>query len=63
MTNSELDQIYSRFCETMTELGEERSVQFLCRFALLSITRAGDAGAVQRMIAEASHGLAEGPRP
>ena len=49
MTEAELDAAYTHLCKTMTELGEDRAPLFLARFALLAMTRIGDADAVQRL--------------
>lgn len=61
MTESDLDQSYTRLCRTMTELGEARSALFLARFALLAIERMEDAAAAQRMIEAAAEDLAREP--
>lgn len=58
MTDTELDQVYTQLCKTMTEIGEARSSLFLARFALLAVSRLDDAQAAQRMIADASEGMA-----
>ena len=47
MTEAELDAAYTHLCKTMTELGEDRATLFLARFAMLAMTRIGDADAVQ----------------
>ena len=57
MTESELDTVYTRLCETMTQVGEAQSSLFLARFALLAIAAIGDAEVVQRLIADASEGM------
>jgi hypothetical protein len=57
MTDSELDAVYTRLCQAMTELGEPLAPLFLARFALLACTRIGDAEVVMRMIEAASEGL------
>ena len=35
-SDSDLDAVYTDFCETMTLMGEANSQQFLARFALLA---------------------------
>ena len=43
MTDSELDDVYTPLCKTMTRLGEPNAPLFLARFALLAIERIDDA--------------------
>jgi len=50
LTDTELDQAYTHLCKTMTRLGEANATLFLARFALLAITRIGDAGAVLKLV-------------
>ena len=57
MTDSELDNLYTHLCKTMTEIGEARSPLFLARFALLAITKIGDIATAQWLIADASEGM------
>ena len=57
MTESELDDAYTRLCKTMTEIGEAGSSLFLARFALLAIMQIDDPGGVERLIAEAGAGM------
>lgn len=57
ITESELDDLYTSLCKTMTQLGEAQSPLFLARFALLSIAEIGDAQVVHRLIADASESL------
>ena len=45
LTDTELDQAYTHLCRTMTRLGEASATLFLARFALLAMTRIGDAEA------------------
>lgn len=65
MTESELDDIYTQLCRTMTDLGQARAPLFLARFALLAIAEIDDMAATERLIAEAGEGLddAEPPSP
>jgi hypothetical protein len=53
MTESELDDVYTRLCKTMTEIGEAGSALFLARFALLAIMKIDDPAGVEHLIAEA----------
>lgn len=38
----DLDDLYTRACDVMTELGEERTELFLARLTLLLIKQVGD---------------------
>ncbi|RQH09052.1 hypothetical protein [Paraburkholderia dinghuensis] len=58
MTDSELDTVYTRFCRTMTELGEPDTPLFLARFALLAIERIGNAQTALSLIDAACEDLA-----
>jgi hypothetical protein len=58
MTDAELDQLYTRMCRTMTDLGEPRAPLFLARFALLAMSRIGDAQVVRELIDAAADQLA-----
>lgn len=49
LSDAELDRAYTHLCRTMTRLGEADAPLFLARFALLAITRIGDAEAVRAM--------------
>ncbi|MGV3653439.1 MAG: hypothetical protein ACO1N5_14420 [Noviherbaspirillum sp.] len=60
MTDTELDQVYTQLCKTMTDIGEARSSLFLARFALLAIARIDDAPEAQRLIREAGEGMEQG---
>ncbi len=57
ITESELDDLYTSLCKTMTQLGEAQSQLFLARFALLSIAEIGDAQVVHRLISDAHESL------
>jgi hypothetical protein len=57
MTDSELDTVYTRLCNTMTEVGEAQAPLFLARFALLAIERIGNADAALNLIAVAHEDL------
>ena len=58
MTEAELDAAYTHLCKTMTELGEARAPLFLARFALLAMTRIGDAVVVQGLTDAAAADIA-----
>jgi hypothetical protein len=57
MTESELDDLYTQLCRTMTDLGEARAPLFLARLALLALDEIDDTAAAGRLIAAASEGL------
>ena len=61
MTDTELDQLYTQLCRTMTDLGESHSTLFLARFALLATARIDDIAIVHELIAAAAEGLAQNP--
>jgi hypothetical protein len=64
MTESELDNIYTQLCKSMTDLGEARSSLFLARFALMAIIEIDDIAAARRLIADASEGIKSAePKP
>ncbi len=63
MTDTELDAVYTRLCNTMTALGEPVAPLFLARFALLAITHVGDATLAGQWIDDAAHGLASPANP
>lgn len=53
MTDTELDNLYTQLCNTMTEIGEPASPLFLARFAMLAIAEINQPAVVQRLIADA----------
>lgn len=55
-----IDASYTKFCTTMTVVGEDNALHFLCRFALLSIVRHTDGAFVEKIIDDASSGLTSG---
>ena len=57
MTDSELDAVYTRLCQTMTTLGEAKAPLYLARFALLAITRLDDGDAALGLIDAAAVGM------
>jgi hypothetical protein len=50
LTDQELDEVYTRACYAMTELGETKQPLFLARLALLLMKEVGDAGRVRNAI-------------
>ena len=54
LSELELDSVYTQFAKTMTAIGEDRSRLFLARFALLAMNAIGEAGVIERLIAEAA---------
>jgi len=58
MNDSELDAIYTRLCKTMTDLGADKMPLFLARFALLAIEQIDDPETCNRIVHDASDGLA-----
>ena len=48
LTDQELDDVYTRACYAMTELGEARHALFLAQLALLLMKQVGDAGRIRR---------------
>ena len=59
MDDHDLDLVYTSLCQTMTVLGETQISLFLARFAMLAITRCGDAATAQQLIKAAATGLQE----
>ena len=57
MTDSELDVVYTELCLTMTRLGQANATLYLARFALLAMTRIGDAAAVKELLEAAAQDL------
>ncbi|MGE5794919.1 MAG: hypothetical protein ACM36B_19640 [Bacteroidota bacterium] len=53
LTDQELDDVYTRACYAMTELGEGKQPLFLARLALLLMKEVGDADRVRGAIATA----------
>ena len=50
LTDQELDDVYTRACHAMTELGEARERLFLARLALLLMKEVGDASRIRAAI-------------
>jgi len=55
----ELDEVYTRACYVMTELGEAKTEMFLARLTLLLMKEVGDAARIQAAISAAQEGMAE----
>lgn len=56
----QLDEVYTRACYTMTELGAARTELFLARLTLLLMKEVGDAPRIQAAIAAAREGMQPG---
>jgi hypothetical protein len=54
----ELDDVYTRACYAMTELGEAKGELFLARLALLLMKEVGDAPRILAAIDAANEGMA-----
>ena len=50
LTDQELDDVYTKACYAMTELGEARQPLYLARLALLLMKEVGDAGRIRAAI-------------
>jgi hypothetical protein len=59
LTDQELDDVYTRACYAMSELGEARQPLYLARLALLLMKEIGDAGRIRAAI-EAARALDNG---
>jgi len=55
----ELDEVYTRACYVMTELGAAKTEMFLARLTLLLMKEVGDAARIQAAISAAQEGMAE----
>ena len=53
LTDSELDELYSLTCRTMTALGNGKTELFLARLALLLMKEVGDAERVRKAVESA----------
>lgn len=53
LTDQELDDVYTKACYAMTELGEAKQSLFLARLALLLMKEVGDAGRIRAAIESA----------
>jgi hypothetical protein len=50
LTDQELDDVYTRACYAMAELGEAKQPVFLARLALLLMKEVADAGRIRTAI-------------
>jgi hypothetical protein len=57
LSDAELDLVYTELCRTLTALGPSQTPLVLARFALLAVTRIGDAAVLRQMIEDAAQGL------
>jgi Protein of unknown function (DUF2783) len=57
MTDTELDTVYTKLCTTLSQLGQDQAALYLARFALLAITRIGDAATANELIDAAARDL------
>jgi hypothetical protein len=57
LSPDQLDEVYTRACYTMTELGEKNTELFLARLALLLMKEVGDAARIQAAIDAAKSGM------
>jgi hypothetical protein len=53
LTDQELDDVYTKACYAMTELGEAKQPVFLARLALLLMKEVGDVGRIRAAIESA----------
>jgi len=58
LSPDELDEVYTRACATMTELGAAKTELFLARLTLLLMKEVGDSARIQKAIAAAREGMA-----
>jgi hypothetical protein len=59
LTDQELDDVYTRTCYAMTDLGEARTPLFLARLTLLLMKEVGDPERVRTAIESARGGLGD----
>jgi hypothetical protein len=50
LSDQELDEVYTRTCQLMTELGEARTPLYLARLCLLLMKEVGDAERIRAAI-------------
>lgn len=55
----ELDEVYTRACYVMTDLGQARTELFLARLTLLLMKEVGDSTRILAAIDAAKEGMAE----
>ncbi|TDY15775.1 hypothetical protein B0G81_8874 [Paraburkholderia sp. BL6665CI2N2] len=59
MTDSDLDNVYTRLCKAMTQVGEANTPLFLARFAMLAIDTIDNSAIALNLIDDASEGMPE----
>ena len=59
LTAEQLDDVYTRACHAMTELGQARGELFLARLALLLMKEVGDAPRIVAAIETAQQGVGQ----
>ena len=59
MTDSDLDNVYTRLCKAMTHVGEANTPLFLARFAMLAIDTIDNPAIALNLIDDASEGMPE----
>lgn len=59
LTDQELDEVYTRACYAMNELGESNTPLFLARLALLLMKDVGDMGRIKAAIETARDDLSD----
>jgi hypothetical protein len=57
LSPDQLDEVYTRACYTMTELGKDKTELFLARLSLLLMKEVGDAQRIQHAIEAAREGM------
>ena len=57
LSPADLDAAYTRLCRLLTQAGPELTPLVLARFALLAMTRIGDAAVVDQLLSDAAQGL------
>ena len=57
MTAPELDQMYTKLCTTLTEIGSAQAAHYLARFAMLALSRELSFERAQRLIDDAATDL------
>jgi hypothetical protein len=61
MNERELDAAYTLLARSLSELGEAQAPLVLARLAVLALARAPDAAAAERLVRDATAGLAGSP--
>jgi hypothetical protein len=60
LTPDQLDEVYTRACQAMTDVGEARGELFLARLALLLMKEVGDAARIGAAIDAARRSVEAG---